>query len=137
MSEAYEEELKKQIDSVFEEIMAKLENSLFGKIYLKSLKSLSRIVLHEANRRRHYENFLEISKKVAKKIAPDLSKLKLNNLTLGESLSKMSPDTALMISDYIAEKTVNHCAGIMSVKDDYFIYGGKQAVRTIFYKDLK
>jgi len=140
VSEEYVEELKKQIDSVFEEGMMKLERSLSGKLYFRYVGFLNKILMSKTlakNRKQKYENFLKVVKGFSEKAAPILMRAKFKGLSLDEILSTVPYDASLAIGDYIVGKIVDFTADSMSIEDEYFIYRGKQAARTIFYKDFK
>lgn len=140
MSEEYVEELKKQIDSVFEEGIMKLERSLSGKLYFRYVGFLNKILMSKTltkNRKQKYETFLKVVKEVSEGTAPSLMRAKFKGLSLDEILSTVPYDAALAIGDYIAGKIVDYTADSMSIEDEYFIYRGKQAARTILYKDFK
>lgn len=140
MSEEYVEELKKQIDSAFEESIMKMERSLSGKLYFRYVGFLSKILMSKRlakNRKQKYETFLKVVKGVSEGMAPRLMRTKFKGLPLDEILSTVPYDAALAISDYIVGKIVDFSADTMSIEDEYFRYRGKQAARTIFYKDFK
>jgi hypothetical protein len=140
MSEEYVEELKKQIDSVFEESMMKIERSLSGKLYFRYVGFLSKILMSKTltkNRKQKYETFLKVVKEVSEGTAPSLMRAKFKGLSLDEILSTVPYDAALAISDYIAGKIVDYTADSMSIEDEYFRHRGKQAAKTILYKDFK